>query len=346
MSAQAACSSPVSQSVADAALLHLSTFVQSGVQPQATPNTSFVQQFPAASASTTLEYETISPINVVPSIELTPASVKYKESEDREVKTFESQSTVQASSRSPPSLLRFVDGVLMQSAPLHNKPLHPDATCCVCFYPWNTPVSATQEGLNGQPPVTSTFLPLWPCGHWAHYRCIMWFATRFDPRNNRCCTCNTQLFEWEGITTLTLATRTGLDMEDVVRSGHLQPGPYAKQSDKTEYEAECTVIDSIIHATFFQHLAKKSKHTDQSPDLVQCFYDVLDALQRMKRPQSRWLQYVTQTGYLLWGMLVTIKMRRYLVEKHGRIEGTMGWNEFEEGKKALQGRIEAEVQKS
>jgi hypothetical protein len=135
-------------------------------------------------------------------------------------------------------------------------------------------------------------------------------------------------------------------MEDSTRSAYLQAGPFRnvnKQSDKAEYEAECAFIDIIIHGTFFQHLAQKSKHADGSPDLVQCFYDVLDALARMQKPQARWLQYSTQTGHLLWGMLITIKMRRYLLEGHAKIEGTMGWNEFEEGRKVMQGRIGAEV---
>lgn len=334
------------QSVADAALLHLSAFAQPVTRSRATPNAAFAQQIPAANNLATLEYATPSPTAIVPSIEVTAAPVKPEEIEDHEVKPTAARSPASATSHSTPSLLRFTDGILMRSAALHNKPPHDDATCCICFYPWNTPINATQSGLNGQVPITSTFLPLSPCGHWAHYRCIIWFATRKDHRNNRCGTCHTQLFEWEGITVLTLATRTGLEMEDNMRSAYLQVGPFKnvnKQSDKADYEAECTVIDSIIHGTFFQHLAQKSNHADESPDLVQCFYDVLDALARMQKPQARWLQYSTETGYLLWGMLITIKMRRYLLEGHAKIEGTMGWNEFEEGRKVMQGRIGAEV---
>lgn len=124
------------------------------------------------------------------------------------------------------------------------------------------------------------------------------------------------LFVWEGIHALTLAARAGLDMEDGYRRASLT------QSDRAEYESECSLIVLVIHAHFFSHQVKASKYDDRSPDMVQCFYDVLDALERMKKPQARWLHYSTQTGYLMFSMLVTIEIRRYLVEAHARIEET------------------------
>jgi hypothetical protein len=246
----------------------------------------------------------------------------------------------QSSGASPPrllpSFLRYVDGELMLTAAAHNHPPQRDATCSFCSKQWNTAIQAA-NAISESSAITSTFLPLSPCGHWIHYRCLIWIATQFHEHKNRCHECGTHLFQWEGITALTLATRTGLDMEDGYR------GDSPKLSDSAEYESECASILSLIHAHFFTHLAKVSKHADSSPDLVQCFYDVLDALQRMAKPQARWLQYSTQTGYLLFGMLVTIKMRRYLLDGHARIQGTLGWNEFEKGRKTLQDKILAEV---
>lgn len=66
----------------------------------------------------------------------------------------------------------------------------------------------------------------------------------------------------------------------------------------------------------------------------------------MNKPQSRWLQYKTNTGYLLWTTLVAIKMRRYLVENHQMIQLTEAWNWFEAGMKDLRDRLKAEVHNS
>jgi hypothetical protein len=243
-----------------------------------------------------------------------------------------------------PSLLRYVDVELMQSAAHHDQPTHADASCMICFYKWDTPINARESSL-GQPVATSTFLPLSPCNHWVHYRCLIWLASTRDVYSrDRCPQCHTTLFKWDGITALTLATRTGIDMEDRKHGDSLISGSFAG-SDKTCYESDCAVIESMIDAQFFLHLKKTSKFEDGSPDLVQCFYDTLDALKRMEKPQARWLKYETPTGYLLWGMLVTIKMRRYLTEEHAGIQGTEGWRAFEEGRATLQGRILAEIKR-
>jgi len=240
-----------------------------------------------------------------------------------------------------PSLLRYVDNDLMQNSALHNQPPHPASTCGICFQLWNAPVISTQSGCDA---TTSTFLPLSPCGHWVHYRCFIWLATMSDGRRNKCCTCDTRLFEWDGITALTLATRTELDLDDNTRAGfHHEKFGVFKAADRRAYEAECALIDSTIHAHFFATLAKPSTYADHSPDLVQCFYGVLEALKGMGKPAARWLQFSTQTGYLLWGMLVALKMGRYLTEGHGNITTTEGWKGFEEGRRALQGRILTEV---
>lgn len=241
------------------------------------------------------------------------------------------------SQRPVPSLLRYVDTELVQSASKHNHSPDPSATCTICWYPWDTPINATKDGLNVQKPVRTTFLPLSPCGHWVHYRCLVWLATTNSHQRAQCTVCGTQLFHWEGITALTLATRTGLVMEDS------NSDPKHIWSDTTAYEADCATIDRLIHENFFTHLSLPSPHADHSPDLVQCFYDVLDALQRMGLPKSRWLKYETQVGHLLWGALIAIKMRRYLLERQGRIVATDGWKKFEEGRGTIQRRILGEV---
>lgn len=217
-----------------------------------------------------------------------------------------------------PTLLRYIDNDLMRSASKHNHPPDPKAICTICYYPWDTPINCFQAGLNGQAPVHTKFLPLSPCGHWVHYRCLIWLATKDVSHRDKCSTCGTQLFHWEGITTLTLATRTGLSMSSSTTNSST---PF---SDNIAYDKDCATITSIIHATFFTHLSLLSPHADRSPDLVQCFYDVLDALERMGLPRARWLRYETPTGHLLWGALVAIKMRRYLVEGHAGIVETEG----------------------
>lgn len=80
--------------------------------------------------------------------------------------------------------------------------------------------------------------------------------------------------------------------------------------------------------------------------LIQIFYDVLDGLRDQRRPRSKWLQWETPIGYLLWGMLLSIKLRKYVEQHAGNITGTRGWTEFEEGRKALQRRILAQVREN
>lgn len=111
--------------------------------------------------------------------------------------------------RSIPSLLSYVDHDLVQSTASYNHPPHANATCPVCFNQWDTPTLA-----GGLQSAASAFLPLSPCGHWVHYRCLIRLATKIDDdRKDKCVTCGVQLFVWEGITALTLATRTGLEID-------------------------------------------------------------------------------------------------------------------------------------
>lgn len=231
-----------------------------------------------------------------------------------------------------PSLLQYVDRILMRDKKQHDNPPHPEQKCTSCSIQWDK-VS-----------IPSTFLPLSPCGHWIHYRCFIELAIRGGgPQEGRCYACDTSLYEWDGISTLTLATRTDLPMKNDEATA-ISPSTYALViSDHDEYEQECEVIEKTIDQRFFQHLSKPSGFADNSPDLVQCFNDVLNDLRTMGRPTSKWLTWSTTTGSMLFAMLVAIKMKRFLTEHHGRIRQTRAWIAWEEGCQALQARILEDV---
>jgi hypothetical protein len=285
------------------------------------------------------------PHSVLPSVEVTaPAPIQANVPANNDAtKATANQQPFVVASRTLLSLLHYVDVQLMTSVAYHDHPTHPGATCCICFYQWDIPINGSRNGISSQPALFSTFLPLSACSHWVHYRCLIWLASRSDPQSrDKCPQCHTRLYQWEGIAALTLATRTGIEMEDNNTGGTLTSTSF-DGSDRAWYESDCVVIESIIQAQFFLHLDTKSKYIDLSPNLVQCFYDVLDALKRMSKPTAPWLKFETKLGHLLWGMLVTIKMRRYLIERHGTIQGTEGWRRFEEGRQTLQGRMLEEV---
>ncbi|KAF1938320.1 hypothetical protein EJ02DRAFT_354738 [Clathrospora elynae] len=247
-----------------------------------------------------------------------------------------------------PSLLRYVDHDLMQDAAAHDQPLDLNAICPICLLQWDTPIATTVDtaGLSHlvsqpTPAIKSTFLPLSPCGHWLHYRCFIWHTAQTgNPDKNKCFVCRTPLYEWDGMTALTLATRTGLELQDQTQDRY----PY--DNDREAYEAECVFIDSIINRHFFVSLGQPSKHVDGSPDLISVYYAVLDELDKLKKPQCTWLSWNTMTGFFLFGMLVCVKMRRYLVEGHDGIIVTEGWTGFEEGRVALREKILEDVHKA
>jgi len=225
-----------------------------------------------------------------------------------------------------PSLLQYVDHVLMRHKDQHNKPPQYAQKCTICSIQWD------KAG------IPSTFLAL-SCGHWVHYRCFIELATREGLHKGLCYTCNTPLYEWDGINTLTLAIRTDIPMwKD--KTTAISPSTYALvTSDHDAYEQECGFIEKTIERRFFKQLAKTSGFAAHSPDLVQCFNDTLKDLRLMGRPTSKWLTWSTTTGLLLFGMLVAIKMQRYLTEGHGRIKQTEAWVAWEAGCRALQARI-------
>ncbi|KZM23397.1 uncharacterized protein EKO05_0003937 [Ascochyta rabiei] len=234
---------------------------------------------------------------------------------------------IEITSRSLPSLLQYVDHVLLRDTSSHNQPPHPGQKCVICNLQWD------------KASVPSTFLPLSSCNHWVHYRCLIWLATGDGPHRDKCYACNKPLYEWDGISALTLATRTSLPMSDS-RAPTSTPNTHvAGTSDKDAYEQECMFIDNTIAHRFFDQLGKPAGFSDGSPDLVQCYDDVLNDLSSMGRPHSKWLRWSTSTGCLLFSMLVAIKMKRFLLEGHGRIVQTEAWTAWEDGCRSLQRRI-------
>lgn len=235
--------------------------------------------------------------------------------------------------RNLPSLLQYVDGILMKGKNRHDHPPYAAQSCASCSVQW--------DNVN----IPSTFLPLSPCNHWIHYRCLIWLATRDSPHNDKCPVCRRQLFEWDGINALTLATRTSVPMGNgpfitSIPGTHPQPS-----TDRTEYEAECQLIEDLIDQRFSAEIAKPSVYPDGSPDLVQCFNDVLSDLETMGRPHAKWLRWSTTTGSLLFGILVAIKLRRCVFESHEWIVQMEGWVALESGCWSLQRQLLEEVHK-
>jgi hypothetical protein len=226
-----------------------------------------------------------------------------------------------------PSLLKYVDHTLLQNLALHNHPPEQIQTCIICELQWD------------KASIPSTFLPLSPCNHWIHYRCLIWLATRESFHKDKCYTCHIQLYEWDGISALTIATRTSLSMGNS-HTPVLMPGTHNLVTSSVDsYEQDCQVIDNTITHYFLSQLEKPPGFSDNSPDLVQCFNDIIEDLRRNSRPQSEWLKWSTHTGSFLFGMLVAIKMRRFLVEHHDGIMHTEAWVAWEDGCRTLQNRI-------
>lgn len=229
-----------------------------------------------------------------------------------------------------PSLLQYVDNILMRGKERHNKPPSSVQTCVGCSTLWDNTS------------IVSTFLPLSPCDHWIHYRCLIWLATRDSDHRNECPVCKTQLFEWDGMNALTLAARTNVPMDNKQHLSHSRTKA-ALNTHEADYEQDCQFINDTISRRFFTQLNEQSCFPDGSPDLVQCFNGITVDLKLMNRPKSRWLTWTTTTGSLLFGMLVAIKMRRFLVESHGRIQQTAAWLAWEECYQAMQLRILEDV---
>ncbi|KAF3004332.1 hypothetical protein E8E13_009439 [Curvularia kusanoi] len=225
-----------------------------------------------------------------------------------------------------PSLLQYTDIVLMRTSHLFNNPPPTITTCAYC--------KTNYDNVS----IQSDFLPLHPCNHWLHYRCLIWHVTRDDPNHDKCPVCKTPLFEYDGITALTLATRT-----DVPMGTPHNPSIGAVNPAQVVYEEDCGFIATLIEAAFHTQLRSPSPYPDKSPDLIACFNGVLKAITDQIRPRSAWLKWKTKTGSLLFAMLVAIKMRRYLWERQKGIVETEAWRLWEEGCREMQRGIWEEV---
>lgn len=239
------------------------------------------------------------------------------------------------------NMLRYVNHDLLQDPTNSKSPPHPGASCPLCFDMWDAPLRApTANTGNATLPVFVRVV----CGHWIHYKCLITAATKMDYHSNKCAQCGTRLFEWEGITALTLATRHEITMANYSHDGVLQaPSHLCKGTDQAEYEHECEEIESNIEAQIVVALKQQSTYPDRSPDMVRCFLEILNVLQRMQKPNARWMQYSTSTGFSLYALLVFIKLRGQLTMGHLHVVGTMGWAEFETAGRLLSERIWAEV---
>ncbi|KAJ4293180.1 hypothetical protein N0V90_008462 [Kalmusia sp. IMI 367209] len=256
-------------------------------------------------------------------------------------------SSILSQTTSLPSLFRYVDNDLLRVRAVHNRPTNPNAVCHPCIASVNKAI------------IPSTFVPLTPCGCWMHYRCFVFHVTRAIPNRDRCPTCGIKLFNWEGIAALTLATRTNIEMENVHFSwdqSYADPLTGHKvTSDESAYISDCALIDSLIVKHFFEQVnaslppERSSRFPDKSPDLSASYYGVLEDLDKVGRPHAKWLSFNPtdadndRVGFSLFGMLVALKMRRYLVEQQPGIRSTDAWAAFENSREELQRMILKEV---
>ena len=188
----------------------------------------------------------------------------------------------------------------------------------------------------------------------------------YDPnfgRPNDCCPiCRKRLFALEGITMLTLAIRTNIPMADVQFPG-LMDSYYDEYSmthiysDYSAYVADCNLIETLIHLRFMGlfdgQVLRVLTYPDGSPDLRECYYKILEDIDNRGYPKSRWLQFkrkgegkLKTVGFFLFGMLVALKMRSYMIEHHTRIVETEAWADFENSRENLQRLILKDVRGS
>lgn len=124
-------------------------------------------------------------------------------------------------------------------------------------------------------------------------------------------------------------------------------------SDSSQYESDCTLISILVQSHFlnlFEPDAPFALLPDGSPDLVACYYAVLADLESHGCPRSRWLGFSREkkngkvsVGFLMFGMLVAVKMRGFLTMYHGGIVETDGWAGFENMREGVQRRILGDV---
>ncbi|KAJ4357412.1 uncharacterized protein N0V89_001987 [Didymosphaeria variabile] len=250
-----------------------------------------------------------------------------------------------------PSLLQYVDNDLLRRRSEHNYPPSENNFCSAC------------GKLHDAAKVRSTYLPL-TCGCWMHYRCFIDHvvgqdANRRGHKNDCCPACGTRLFIWEGIVALTLAQRTVVWMPGTKfawRDSYVDEHTgYLVTSDKSAYESDCALISGLIQKRFLDMFAPNApapRYTDGSPDLTACYYKVLQDLGSYGRPRAKWLSFSRtgaqdgSVGLSMFGMLVTLKMRGFMIEQHSAIVETEGWADFENAREELRGKILRDVRGS
>lgn len=165
-----------------------------------------------------------------------------------------------------------------------------------------------------------------------------------DTPHGKCPTCDVPLFIWEGITALTLLTRTGLSITDYeprpplhqpTRLLHYNPNnrdlnsiaatllfyltpppPPPPPTQSFFYENDCLNLNNLIHNTFQSTLPlpPPSPYADGSIDIIA----VADHVIHSFSPKCIWLKASTRTGQLCWNILVTVKVRRYVAEMEAK----------------------------
>jgi hypothetical protein len=152
--------------------------------------------------------------------------------------------------------------------------------------------------------------------------------------------------------------------------------------NRLEYESDCSFIEQTIqkyyHEEFVQLVARERQlpqglypapkslipdgrlhystpygppipftpyphPADNSPNLCRVFQEVFAELEKQGRPKGVWLKYHTAVGRLLWGTLISIKLKRHAEETSKWVVGTEGWKEFEEARKKVMQNILVEV---
>ncbi|KAL1611960.1 hypothetical protein SLS60_000183 [Paraconiothyrium brasiliense] len=243
-----------------------------------------------------------------------------------------------------PSLLQYVDNDLLRRRSEYNYPPAEAYFCSAC------------GKLHNGARIRSTYLPL-TCGCWMHYRCFIGHVVQQGPnkrgnKNDCCPACGTQLFIWEGIVVLTLSQRTDVllpNYQFTWRDSYADEHTgYAVTSDRSAYESDCALISALIQKRFldtFAPNAPASRYADASPDLTACYYGVLQDLGHYGRPRAKWLSFsrTGSVGFFLFGMIVVLKMRGFLIEHHAAIVETEGWADFENTREELRGEILKEV---
>ncbi|ORY00444.1 hypothetical protein BCR34DRAFT_494569 [Clohesyomyces aquaticus] len=220
-----------------------------------------------------------------------------------------------------PSMMQYTDNHLMKNRHLYGRPPNPDTRCPIELSHGNT---------------RRLFLPLSPCGHWIHYECFVWWITRIHLNQDRCPACYIRVFDWDGISALTIATRSNIEMEDSPIRAPYNDSVTGKSifTDSQQYAAECETFEKMIADHFYDHYTK-SGQLYVGVNLTSVYREVMEEIRILGMPRSRGLHWTGICGYLLFGMLVLIKLERWVKETNAGYLATQGWETFLQGKEGM-----------